>query len=498
MSGRRIFELRVMPCLLLLTFLGTPLKGYCATSPSSHGGSRKRPGNYTFPALMVSDIHFDPFHDPAQAKQLVSAPVGRWTAILSAPPSPHQRQAFTQLQQTCHARGVDTSYTLLLSSLRAMQSRQANAKFMTVSGDLIAHVFQCRYSTLFPGSTQSDYENFVLKTISFVLAEVRASFPNIPIYAALGNNDTPCGDYRLDEDSGFLDRIGEVVVEGLPPSDWKPETKEFSKDGSYSVIMAAPMRNTRLIVLDDLFLSREYHTCAGASGVASGDVDLTWLQNKLEHARRSGQRVWVLGHIPTGIDPYSTAIRFRNICGKGAPVMFLSSSKLADLLVEYSDIIRLGIFAHTHMDEMRLLEPEGDARDALKPGVAMKLIPSISPVDGNDPSFTVAHVDPASSILQDYEVISASNHTGFATKWSREYDYRQTYHETQFSQLAIKSLITNFQHDPEAKNDASRQYILHYYIGDRSPELKPFWPQYTCAMSHYAAGAYADCVCSAK
>src|ERR1039457_1570952 len=62
----------------------------------------------TIPALLISDIHFDPFHDPARVQELVAAPVAEWRSVLSSPPSPNQQQAFAALQQTCHARGVDT------------------------------------------------------------------------------------------------------------------------------------------------------------------------------------------------------------------------------------------------------------------------------------------------------------------------------------------------------------------------------------------------------
>ena len=40
------------------------------------------------------------------------------------------------------------------------------------------------------------------------IARLRTAFPNIPIYAALGNNDTACGDYQLDARSPFLTTVG--------------------------------------------------------------------------------------------------------------------------------------------------------------------------------------------------------------------------------------------------------------------------------------------------
>ncbi|MES2222042.1 MAG: hypothetical protein V4587_13885 [Acidobacteriota bacterium] len=287
------------------------------------------------------------------------------------------------------------------------------------------------------------------------------------------------------------------MATALPASDRAAEVEHFSQDGSYSVVMAPPMQKTRLIVLDDLFLSARYHSCSGESDSAGGDAEMAWLRDQLAQAQQSGQQVWIMGHIPTGIDPYSTARRMGAMCGHVHPVMFLSSTRLADLLVQYADIIRLGIFAHTHMDEIRLLRPVHAALNSASPEVVIKMIPSISPVDGNDPSFTMARIDPANATLQDFKMVAASNHTGIATQWSVEYDFAQTFHQSQFSPSAVRALIAGFSADPGAENELSRQYIRHYFIGDRSPELKPFWPQYVCALANYSVEAYAACVCPA-
>jgi sphingomyelin phosphodiesterase acid-like 3 len=453
--------------------------------------------NATIAALFISDIHFDPFHDPAKVRQLVAAPVSRWGPILSRPPSPNQPQAFAALQGTCHARGVDTPETLLGSSLRAMHARQPDAKFMLVSGDLVAHDFSCRYTTLFPQATPAEYQSFVEKTIGYVVGQLRASFPRIPIYVALGNNDSACGDYRLDPGNNFLANTARIVATGLPASDRAAEIQDFSRNGSYSLTMAPPMKNTRLIVLDDLFLSSGYRSCAGQLDPAPGDSQLSWLRNQLEQARQSGQNVWIVGHIPTGIDPYSTARRLGAMCGHVHPVLFLSSNKLPDLLTKYADIIRLGIFAHTHMDEIRLLRPEHAEPDSAASEVVIKMVPSISPVDGNDPSFTIARVDPATATLRDYKVVAASNHTGIAARWSVEYHFAQSFHQRQFSPSTVRALVAEFAADPDAKSAVSQQYIRHYFIGDRSPELKPFWPQYICALANANTEGYAACLCPA-
>jgi sphingomyelin phosphodiesterase acid-like 3 len=451
----------------------------------------------TVPALFISDIHFDPFQDPAKVQELVAAPATRWRSILLAPASSNQKEAFAALQQTCHARGVDTPFALLDSSLKAMRSKQPDAKFMTVSGDLIAHAFFCRFATLVPGSTPGDYQTFVLKTMNFVMGELRASIPGMPVYVALGNNDTECDDYQLDAGSEFLAQAGRIVAEALPQSQRQQVLKEFQEGGYYSITMPEPIQATRLIVVNDLFLSPQYRTCAGKPDSAAATKEMSWLEQQLRQARRLSQRVWIMGHIPPGIDPYSTAARFRDVCRGQAPVLFLSSDKMADLLVEYADVIRLGIFAHTHMDEMRLLRPEGSELQAAgEHHVVIKMVPSISPVDGNTPSFTVARVNPSSAVLQNYEVIAASNHTGIAATWTTEYDYAQAYHEGQFSPSTVEALIGEFKSDPGAKTDVSKAYIRNYFVGDLSSALSPFWLQYACALDNHTAKGYASCVCS--
>jgi sphingomyelin phosphodiesterase acid-like 3 len=149
-------------------------------SPTQSGHAAKA----TVPALLLSDIHFEPFWDPAKVPQLVAAPVSAWKAILAAAPSPDQQQRFTALQQNCHARGVDTSYALFDSSLKAMRKPATGAGFVAVSGDLISHAFPCKYIALFPNSDPEAYRTFVEKTLDYVIDELYGAFPGVPVYIA--------------------------------------------------------------------------------------------------------------------------------------------------------------------------------------------------------------------------------------------------------------------------------------------------------------------------
>ncbi len=446
------------------------------------------------PAIFVSDIHFDPFHDPGKAKQLVSTPASGWKAILASPPSQNQQQAFDDLQAKCQAKGMDTPPALLLSALAAMKVQQPGARFVMVSGDLVVHNFSCRYHTLFPTSSPSDYQAFVLKTVSYVVAELRGMFPGMPVYVALGNNDSGCGDYQFDPESHFFAKAGRILALGLPAGGRNAAAQEFASEGNYHVTMAAPMENTRLVVLNDTLFSPNYKTCSGERDHKGAAAEVLWLKGQLEQARRLGERVWVMGHIPPGIDPFSTIKQFKDICAGSDPVKFMSTDEIPNLMVEYADVVKLGVFAHTHMDEVRLLRPSGGEESAARQ-VAVKMIPSISPVHGNQPSFTIAEIDAAWAGIVDYTVISASNQSGINTTWRTEYNFARAYHEAAFSAQTLDGLIGKFHSDGMAALPESKSYLRNYYAGDMAALLTPFWPQYVCGLNNYTVKDYAACVC---
>jgi sphingomyelin phosphodiesterase acid-like 3 len=241
-------------------------------------------------------------------------------------------------------------------------------------------------------------------------------------------------------------------------------------------------------------MASRYATCSGKPDPAPAAAQIAWLRAQLEDARRNHEQIWMMGHIPPGVDLHSTMTKIRNVCRGGLPEMFLSSEALAETLAEFGDVTRLAIFAHTHMDELRLLAPVkgGGSRP-----VVVKLVPSISPVDGNNPAFTVAQIDPASAILMDYQIFAASNQTGVDTNWTEEYDYAQAYREPSFSASSVADLIARFQSDPYARTHASQSYLRTYFVGDVSGAIKPFWPLYVCTLSNDSAASFRSCACPA-
>src|ERR1700678_4186267 len=142
----------VLAICIAAGFAATPgVRAQAAAStvkPATVESATKGPA--TVEALFVSDIHFEPFWDPAKVAKLMAAPVSAGNALLSEPPSADQAARCAEWQTTCRVRGADSSYGLYESSLKAIREDTSGAKFVVLSGDLIAHNFQCTFGATFP------------------------------------------------------------------------------------------------------------------------------------------------------------------------------------------------------------------------------------------------------------------------------------------------------------------------------------------------------------
>jgi sphingomyelin phosphodiesterase acid-like 3 len=469
------------------------LFGACLCAQKSAPAATPAPAA-SVPALFLSDIHFDPFLDPAKVPQLAAAPVSQWKAILGSAPSPDQAARLEALGQQCRIKGLDTSDALLQSSLRAMRAEGAGVKFITVSGDLMAHAFDCKFNALFPQAAPGDYRAFTLKTLEYIQSQLTAAFPGVPLLVAMGNNDSDCGDYQLDTHSDFLAAEGKLLSAGFPASERKAAEESFAAAGYYSVSLPSPLQHTRLLVLDDIYMARKFSNCSGKPDSTGVDEQLNWLEKQLAQARAAKEKVWVMGHIPPGVNLVATGTKILGLCGGRNPSLFLSTDRLAQVLSASGDVISLALFAHTHMDELRLLPPQ----TAGQPGVALKMVASISPIHGNNPSFTLAQIDPATAELKDYRVIVADSATALPTRWQQEYSFSGGYKAGGFNAATLGRLLAGFSADPSAAAESSKEYLRTVFPGGDMQVLQVFWPQYVCALGHLTAESYTACVCREK
>jgi len=495
-----------LAALLFISFGCPPLP---AQSPST-----KQAAPATIPALFLSDIHFDPLRDPVLVPKLDAAPASEWPAILATPTSPTQAADFAAVKKACPNRADDTDYLLWQSSLHAIRANDNHPRFIVVPGDLLSHDLDCRYRFLLPTRTHADFVAFAAKTVAYVLLSLRAAVPNITIYTALGNNDTACGGNKLDAAGDFLAATAPIVAQYLPPAPRAPILRSLAAGGYYTLPMAAPMRKTRLIVIDNMFDLTEFHTCATEVNYTEEAAQDEWLSSQLDAARRLHQQVWVLGHVPPGITVYSTYKFKKNICGGEMPFMALArpdehpetADRLSEILAANSDIIHFAIFAHTHSDELALIQPGlGDTTTPATtpppptPGLPENIVPSVSPINGNKPSFLLATVDPVHATLLDYTVIEASNLTGIDAAWAKKYTFTAAYAEPDFTGKSVASLIAGFQADPDAATPTSQAYLANFFeTMNPDNEPLPFWPTLACSLNHQTGPGFNACACAQK
>jgi sphingomyelin phosphodiesterase acid-like 3 len=481
----------VLACLLLILALAPAAQNATAQSKPSVNPS----------VVMLSDLHFDPFHDPAKVPLLVKAPIDQWPSILTAPDSPTQAASFDAIQKTCKAKeSIDTPYALLASSLSAARSDAPSASFVTVAGDLLVHDLDCRYRatmSLPPASSddQSPSAAFAEKTTVFVMKQVESTFAHIPVYLALGNNDSRCNHNRLDEHDPYLKASAQAVVDGLQgssPAEKSAALASYQSAGYYTVLMPSPMIHTRLIVVDDIYMMPKYANCeADDNDTKAAQEQITWLQKQLDASRQNGERVWLLGHLPPAVNPDASLSDPGSFCTTGSVSRFQTTEDLTSAIISNPDVITLGIFGHTHMDELHLLT--GD-----KGSVPVKVVGSVSPISGNRPSFTVGFIAPDSSRLSDYTVYEASNSTGIDVDWAKEYSFDQTYREPNFSRESLAELIARLHADPTASGIDSHAYQTHFLKGSSGKKLSSSWPGYICSLDQPTAKGFKACVCAAK
>lgn len=447
--------------------------------------------------VMFSDIHFDPFHDPANAALLDKAPVAAWRHILDRPASAGQASRFAAVQAACNGKeGTDAPYALMHSSLLAAQKMKA-ARYVTVSGDLLVHDLDCRYraSLGLPPDTADDQSvsaAFAEKTAQFVMEEIVETFPHIPVYLALGNNDSRCNHNRMDYRDRFLAATSAAVMSGLrsaPPAEKIVAARTYGNAGYYAVTLPAPVQNTRLLVIDDVYMMTGFAGCSAANDHRGEQEQIEWMRKELGAARQKHQNVWVLGHLPPSINLSAASSAAAAACTTGKVTAYLTTTSLLNELRDNADLIKLAIFGHTHLDEFRVLR---SARGSLP----IKIVGAVTPLAGTNPSFTVGLVDPVTAALTNYTVYKTSSTSGIAADWTMDYSFRDAYGTTAFTGAELEALTGRLKTDGNGSQQLSQTLQSHIRKGAGDVKSLASWQAYSCGLDNDTAATYQQCMCT--
>ncbi len=443
-------------------------------SPLAAGAAPARQGSF----LHLSDIHFDPLADPSLVRALIAAPVEQWDAILSTSkltgfPAPNQ----------------DSNYPLFKSMLAAAGAGRYD--YVLLTGDYFPHNFYTEFTG--DGGMPSEYPGFAIKTALFIDRALREAFRGAPIVAALGNNDSLCGDYHLQQGSALT----AAMARDLPVIAASGAARAGFSTLGYYLVPHPTVAKRDIIVLDDIFWVAEANrTWPGNASLcqpddpANGPALTAWLTNTLAAERKAGRKVTLLMHVPPGANNYEAA---KAGCPTGSPLLLdgTANGDLVALLASYADVVTDAYAGHTHMDDFRVLTGPGGA-----PLTPIKIGPSVSPVFGNQPSFTVFSYDRASGAATDYAVHAVVRDPAGpgASKWPVEYRFSSAYGVGAYGAGGLASLAAKIRAD-----SATRIAFGGFYAGGlgSNPMQGSNWLAYACAETALVPSAYAGCTCPA-
>jgi sphingomyelin phosphodiesterase acid-like 3 len=433
------------------------------------------PGQGLF--LIITDIHFDPFADPALVEQLVAAEADAWPAIFASAG-----------QQDLAQYGSDANYSLMMSALDTARRLQPRPDFVLYAGDYLVHGFETKFKPYDDGGRDA-FADFVIKTMTFVSDQLQEAFPQTPVYGTLGNDDAICGNYMIAPGQTFLAAVGELWA----GQSAHPEAfADFGVGGFYAVPHPT-VPNRDLIVLNTVLWSMNYQNRCNPAGGDPGAAQLAWLEWTLYKTKLRGRSASLLFHIPPGIDGYASSHGSGTCRADVTPLLKEAYEKpFLALLERYRDILQIGYAGHTHMDDFRVVASGGE------PILLTHITPAISPIYQNNPGFGLVLYDRASGDVLDYATVYLTNLAdagrGEPASWTIEYVFRDAYGYSAYEPRTAALLARSIRAEAAVRDE----YITFYPVTTASsdpPIDQQNWLAYACAQTEFTAEAFAACYC---
>jgi sphingomyelin phosphodiesterase acid-like 3 len=476
MHGLKRYLTRGVLCVLLL------LRAF-PIYPAPRGPNRHISGTGT--VVSLSDIHFNPFFDPSLLNTLIQSDYTTWQGIFS-----HSRI------EGYGTHSADSNYNLLNSTLENVYEVAPHPDFIIISGDFLAHDFQETFAKLSGSSDRRTVASFIDKTISFVTRMIARRFPNTPVYPALGNNDSYCGDYQIDPNGPFL-RATAKIWKGLfkNRSNARSFLRTFPVSGSYSI--SSNKHAHRLIVLNNTFFSINYKNSCGDPKSDPGRDELKWLEVELEKVDAANGKVWLVYHIPPGIDVFSTLHQTQSPNGQMPQIIpFWRSAyneRFINLVMRHSTNI-IGSFAgHMHMDTFELIQADNGKAVSF-----VHITPAISPLFGNNPAFELFSYNRQSFAPKDYttyylDLSSAASQRNAPIKWQKEYSFVESYGQSNFSASTLQEVQKAI---PANQSDYGSKFETYYDVSNAVSQVvgPTNWRAYWCGMTNLTLARYLNCL----
>lgn len=298
----------------------------------------------SYDVALITDFHYDPVYGTKQA-------YGTCTSATSS------------LFET----GCDSPLKLIQSALNDASSL-SNA-FTIFGGDWQRHEFD--KTDL---KTASVFDTISKELSAVVTSGLPSDSSNVCI--TLGNNDFE-KDYTFNisatSHTYLLEQISAMKSNGVLTEE---EGSVMSECGFYT------HKSAGFWVVSLNTLVWAYSIVPAISNDSDPCGQFAYLQSQLEEAEKSGVKVIILGHIPPTVKSYNV-IQQGSFTSEAVDMHWKKSyqDKYFSLIQQYSSTVSTHLYGHTHVFSVIAVD------ELAVPGF---IVPSISPVFGNNPSYLVA------------------------------------------------------------------------------------------------------------
>jgi hypothetical protein len=460
--------------LLILSALVTPVLAANSYSPGK--------------LLLASDIHFNPMADATLVPELVNADPSHWEATLQRS-QPRQFSSY----------GQDTNWWLLQSALDQMHKTMRHPAVFLITGDLLAHGFQQKFQASTHDSDPQHYREFVQKTVQFLALELRRRWSDTQILVTPGNNDDDCQDYSIYAGGAFLSDTAAAAQE-LAKGEQRLAA-DWQALGSYTV--APPtIGGLQIVSVNTVFFSAKYQAHDFRDGCTlkqsnAADDTFAWLEQKLSAAKQARQRVWLMFHIPPGIDGYGSTHPsggpvppVGEECVKDIVPMWTPdwTARFGHLLETYRDTVIATFAGHTHTDSFMVMGTRNSRQFLL-------IDPPISPVYQQNPAFRVMAFSRDSEV-QTYTTYYLTNLTTdkkLRGRWKKEYEFAR---EWKLRPVNAANLGTIYS-EITTSGSARQKWVRLLNVSSDAVRVPPaVVPGLYCAIEGLSVDEYAQCACS--
>ncbi|KAL0967388.1 hypothetical protein UPYG_G00251600 [Umbra pygmaea] len=329
----------------------------------------------------------------------------------------------------------DAPYHLILSAFQHMKQVTPQPEFMIWTGDSPPHVPVEELST-----------DVVIQIIRNMTQTIREYFPDMLVYPALGNHDY----WPQDQLPTSTNEIYQSAAKLWEP--WlKPEALATLREGGFYSQLVQP--KLRLISLNTILYYNPNQVTLNMSDPAG---QFQWLQNTLERATQTMEKVIVIAHVPVGYLPYArntTAIRE------------VYNERLVEIFRNYSEVISGQFYGHTHRDGIMVLQDEqGKPVNSLFVTPALTPIKSVEQPYSNNPAFRMYHYDPKDYSLLDiwqyYMNLTKANQEKRAD-WKLEYKMSEAFGLKDIQPHNLFKLALSFEME---HSKAFHKYFNHFMV----------------------------------